>query len=185
METRKSIYSLVETIRGSYPRDTVRIAFSLFLKLIENILENPYEPKFRYFKLSNEAVKSKILVIPEMIILAKEIGFEQEDKLHLVYNQYTLDNLLLVINALTPIVDLMEDNLRLKSYEKINPEVLKHQKELEIKMQEEKEARLAVLNQIENDKIERSKKARSGPSIATFSSKKGEHKKFKPNNNLK
>lgn len=183
MESRLAIYSIVEGIRGQYPKDKVRVAFSLFMKMMTNIIHNPYDPKFRYLNLSNEAVKTKILVIPEMIVLAKECGFEQADKITLVFNQITFDSLQLGINSISPIVENMEENIRLKSYEKLDPKIAKLQEELEIKLQEEKASRQKVLNQIENDKLERAKKKSCGPSIATYSSKANNRnfKKFHPN----
>ena len=54
----------------------------MLMKLFKNIINNPTEEKFRNFKITNEAIKSKILVIPEILDLIITLGYinKNDDK---------------------------------------------------------------------------------------------------------
>lgn len=54
-----------------------RSAFGVLVKLLNNIIENPNEPKFRGIKKSNLVVKTKLLIIPEIIDVLNILGFEE------------------------------------------------------------------------------------------------------------
>jgi hypothetical protein len=54
-----------------------RTAFGVLVKLLNNIIENPNEPKFRGIKKSNLVVKTKLLIIPEIVDVLNILGFEE------------------------------------------------------------------------------------------------------------
>ena len=54
-----------------------KTAFEVLKKLIDNILNNPEEPKFRVIKKSNLVISSKLLNIPEIIDVLNVLGYEE------------------------------------------------------------------------------------------------------------
>ena len=49
------------SITKSNKKEKVIEAFNTLLKLLVNLANNPQEPKFRNFKISNETIKNKVL----------------------------------------------------------------------------------------------------------------------------
>ena len=54
-----------------------KTAFEVLKKLIDNILNNPEEPKFRVIKKSNLVISSRLLNIPEIIDVLNILGYEE------------------------------------------------------------------------------------------------------------
>ena len=54
-----------------------RTAFQILNKLINNIINNPNEQKFRGIKKSNLAIKEKLLNIPEIVDVLNILGYEE------------------------------------------------------------------------------------------------------------
>ena len=54
-----------------------KTAFEVLKKLIDNILNNPEEPKFRAFKKTNLVISSRLLNIPEIIDVLNILGYEE------------------------------------------------------------------------------------------------------------
>jgi len=71
------IDDIIQKIYDNYEIQTLITAFELLVKLFQNIINKPTEDKFKNFKLTNEAIKSKILVITETIDLLKLLGYEK------------------------------------------------------------------------------------------------------------
>ena len=69
------IDDMIQKIYNNNKIETLITAFELLIKLFQNIINKPTEDKFKNFKTSNESIKSKILVIPEILELIKTIGY--------------------------------------------------------------------------------------------------------------
>jgi hypothetical protein len=54
-----------------------KTTFEILKKLIDNILSNPEEPKFRVIKKSNSVISSRLLNIPEIIDVLNVLGYEE------------------------------------------------------------------------------------------------------------
>ena len=54
-----------------------KTAFEILTKLLNNIIENPDDPKFRGIKKSNAIISSKLLNIPEIIEVLNLLGYEE------------------------------------------------------------------------------------------------------------
>ena len=54
-----------------------KTAFEVLKKLIDNILNNPEEPKFRVIKKTNLVISSRLLNIPEIIDVLNVLGYEE------------------------------------------------------------------------------------------------------------
>ena len=54
-----------------------KTTFEILKKLIDNILSNPEEPKFRVIKKSNSVISSRLLNIPEIIDVLNILGYEE------------------------------------------------------------------------------------------------------------
>ena len=54
-----------------------KTTFEILKKLIDNILSNPEEPKFRVIKKSNPIISSRLLNIPEIIDVLNILGYEE------------------------------------------------------------------------------------------------------------
>ena len=54
-----------------------KTAFEVLTKLLNNIIENPSEPKFRVIKKSNAVISSRLLNIPEILDVLNVLGYEE------------------------------------------------------------------------------------------------------------
>ena len=54
-----------------------KTAFEVLTKLLNNIIENPTEPKFRVIKKSNLVISSRLLNIPEILDVLNVLGYEE------------------------------------------------------------------------------------------------------------
>ena len=54
-----------------------KTAFEILIKLLNNIIEHPDDPKFRLIKKSNLVVSSNLLNIPEIIDVLNVLGYEE------------------------------------------------------------------------------------------------------------
>ena len=73
-----------------------KTAFEILFKLLNNIIENPQEPKFRVIKKSNPVISTKLLVIPEIIEVLEVLGYEEgsgEKENCLVYEGNSFESL--------------------------------------------------------------------------------------------
>ena len=68
---------MLKEIISKRPND-YKTAFQILLKLLNNIIQNPNEKKFRTFKKTNAAISSKLLNIPEIIDVLNIIGYEEK-----------------------------------------------------------------------------------------------------------
>jgi hypothetical protein len=77
----KSIQKLENDLLVKYPwvgQELARI-FETILKVVKNIIADPYELKFRVLKKSNTRIKEVVLGNPPVINFLKEIGFEEDE----------------------------------------------------------------------------------------------------------
>lgn len=54
--------------------------FETVLKIVKNIIADPYELKFRVLKKSNAKIKEIIMDNPPVVKFLKEIGFEEDQE---------------------------------------------------------------------------------------------------------
>jgi len=92
------------SITKSNKKEKVIEAFNILLKLFMNLVDNPKEPKFRNFKISNEIIKNKVLTIPNILKLLETIGYikSSED-----FYSYELEDISYVQLAIT----ILNENL--------------------------------------------------------------------------
>ncbi len=77
MEDLKEIlYDMLKEIVKKRPNE-YKTAFEVLSKLLNNIIQNPGEPKFRVIKKSNMIISSKLLSIPEIIDVLNVLGYEE------------------------------------------------------------------------------------------------------------
>jgi hypothetical protein len=77
----KSIGALEDELLKKYPwvgEDLLKI-FETLLKVIKNIIADPYELKFRVLKKGNSKIKELFLSNPPVVKFLKEIGFEEDE----------------------------------------------------------------------------------------------------------
>lgn len=166
MESRSSLSSVIESIKNKYSDEAVHTAFSLYLKMINNIIKNPNEPKFRTFKLTNEAIKTKILIIQEMLVLVRESGFTDVDSEHLAYKHPKVDSLNQAAALMTQVVAEIDERNRLKEVAKKNVVSSQLNDEINAKLREEQKKKKEILQQLEYDRLERAKREKVKDSVA-------------------
>ena len=86
-------------------------AFQLLAKLFQNIISNPTEEKFKIFKLTNEAIKTKILVIPETVSLLKSVGYESTNDELMTYKSNDMKPLEFTVDLLNKKIVYLEYRL--------------------------------------------------------------------------
>lgn len=52
--------------------------FETLLKIVQNIIADPYELKFRVLKKANNRIRSVVLENPPVMAFLREIGFEED-----------------------------------------------------------------------------------------------------------
>ena len=163
------VYEVCGTIKKQYSDEAIQTAFNLILKMVNNIIKNPNEPKFRTFKKTNEAIKSKILIIKETEKLMKELGFVEDGNDVLVYKEAKVDKLQKGVDIMETFKRDVDENIRIKEVQKQSLkdlERLKLNEEVNARMREEARKKKELLNQIELDKKERATKEKATDSKA-------------------
>lgn len=149
---------IVEEIINKYNPKPVKEAFILLVKLFNNIINFPLEPKYKNFKKSNHLIKTKILLIKETLSLITTLGYtntEDDDILSFTGHAGNLRTCVLYLNK-----KIKEMESELKEGEDIIREKEERKKranfeEAQRKAREEKIEKEKILRQIENDKKER------------------------------
>ena len=107
-EKTKSLESILKTITTKYDSERVITALDLITKLLSNVLNQPEEEKFRKFKKTNEAIKTKILNITECAYLMKEIGYNDIDDDFMSYTDSNIDSIKIAVDLFTKQINLLE-----------------------------------------------------------------------------
>ena len=107
------IDTIVQNIYYNHPVQIQITCFEMLMKLFKNIINNPTEEKFRNFKITNEAIKSKILVIPEILDLIKTLGYinKNDDKDILTFTDTSVKLVEFVYELLNTKVIMLEHKL--------------------------------------------------------------------------
>lgn len=176
---------ICESIFHKYKEDNVKEAFNLILKLLGNIVSKPEEQKFRQFKKTNEAIKSKILIIKESVQLMKEIGYVDLDSEFMAFQESDTSNIKTAIKVLNDYIEIINKMIAEGEYMaelKRQEDIKKLNEEVNRKIKEEKLRQQKIKEQLEYDKKEREKLEKPTDSNAnnlTFGAKVC---KFEPKN---
>ena len=181
---------IIDQIIYKYNHKPILEAFSILLKLFNNIINYPRDAKFKNFKKSNSTIRNKILIIDESLKLINVLGYKKTNDDEILSFEGDYNNLIECTNYLNKKTNELELELK-------NKELKEKQKEKELenkikfsnyndsqkqsrKIQSEKEK---ILQQIENDKKERAMREKARDSKAN-DLKFGMHQVvFKPNPN--
>ncbi len=180
------IRSIVEKIFQKYSEERVKDAFSLLIKLFNNILSQPNEDKFRLFKKSNEVIKTKVLLLKENLDLIKSVGYVDLDEEMLAYqgNDFTKLNEAVII--LSEYIELIDKQIEEKKYleeQKKKEELLRYQRDIDEKFRQEKLKQQMIKQQLEADKKEREKMEKPQDSLGRDLQYGAKVCKFEPKNN--
>jgi len=111
LETKIEDIAQIIIYNTNYKIETLITAFELLVKLFQNIINNPNEDKFKNFKLTNEAIKTKILFITEITDLLKAIGYEKVNEESLTYKNTTVNSLEITVGILNKKLTYLEYKL--------------------------------------------------------------------------
>jgi hypothetical protein len=163
-----NIRDICEKIFQKYNEEKVKDAFALIIKLLNNMLSKPGEDKFRIFKKSNEAIKSKILLLKENLDLMKAIGYIDLDEEMLVFQGDDMTRVKKAVSTLNEYIERIDKQLEEKQYlekKKKEEDQLLYQKEIDEKFREEKLRKKKIKEQLEADKKEREKMEKPSDSV--------------------
>lgn len=172
VENSPNTYKIISDIEAKYNEDIYYHAFNLLIKLFNNIANNPNQPVYRQFKKTNEAIKTKILVIKETIELLKEVGYvgegkdEKNDSEILIYKDSKVDKLKKAVDIMTISVKKIEEKLRQKELSKKNQELYKLNEEVNERMREDAKKKEELKRLLELDKKERATNSKAVDSKA-------------------
>ena len=180
---------IIDQIIYKYNHKPILEAFSILLKLFNNIINYPREAKFKNFKKSNTTIRNKILIIDESLKLINVLGYKKTDDDEILSFEGDYNNLMNCVNYLTKKtkeLDLEIKNKEIKEQqkEKEKENKIKYSNYIESQNQSKKilSEKEKILQQIENDKKERAKRERARDSKAN-ELKYGMHQVvFKPSN---
>ena len=159
MDMDNELNDIISHLLNKYNDMKIKDAFEIILKLLENILKRPNEQKFRFFKKSNEIIKSKVLIMKEFVTLMKTIGYTDIDENLMMYsdenNFNKIKNSIELINNYQKV--LIEKSKEYdKSHELLELEEIKrHNEENKRIYEEEKHKQQIILAQIVQDQKER------------------------------
>lgn len=158
---------LCDNISKKYNEKFVKDAFSLILLLLNNIVNNPKEDKFRNFKLTNINIKTKILIIKESIDLLKLIGYTHQNDEYMRYNGESsiLKEATFIINKYLKKIEESFKEQEKKEREEHEKMIQQNLEEINRKMRQKREEEEKIRKQLENDKREREKMDRPCESI--------------------
>jgi len=158
-----NLQKICSDINEKYSEEAIHTAFSLLLKMLQNIASNPNEPKFRQFKKTNEAIKTKILVVKEIALLLKEIGYEESDSDILTFKEVKTDKVKQAIDIIQTINKEAEEKIRHKEIQeqakKNNKNILND--EVNQRLREEAKKKAEIQRLLEYDKQERLKREKA------------------------
>ena len=105
----KKLNRIFDKLVSTYKIDQLKETFSLVLKLLKNIVANPTEEKYRNFKISNEAIKTKILVIVESIEIMESIGYTQVNEELYSYTSESIANVKIAVQCIEKLLSDLEE----------------------------------------------------------------------------
>ncbi|MCQ2819217.1 MAG: hypothetical protein MJ252_18295 [archaeon] len=91
-DLKEIINELLNDIENNHPNEYFK-SFELLKTLFTNIILNPNDPKFRNFKKTNEAIKSRILSIPECLTLLEILGYNTSNEEEFIFEGESLINI--------------------------------------------------------------------------------------------
>jgi hypothetical protein len=162
------VRDICEKVFQKYNEEKVKEAFALIIKLLNNMVSKPSEDKFRIFKKSNEAIKSKILLMKENLDLIKAIGYVDLDDEMLAYQGDDLGRVKNAVSVLSEYIERIDKQLEERQYavrKKKEEDQLRYQKEIDEKFREEKLRQKKIKDQLEADKKEREKAEKAKDSV--------------------
>lgn len=101
---------LVERLEKN-PKSSFVTGYTIFLKLLNNIIDYPHEEKFRRFKKTNQRIKSEMLSVDGMEQLILDSGFEMEN------NEFVLRGGIGAIGKLKTFRDFYQKRLEIAKQE--------------------------------------------------------------------
>lgn len=97
MAEKKASPSSLETL---LPKVSANIAhFRILIRILSNIANHPFNPKFRLLKLSNKKV-SHLISHKENLDLLLHVGFTKDDKKLMLPSEASIDNLKAVLSKM-------------------------------------------------------------------------------------
>jgi len=97
-DTKNSVEKLILQIEGSsYSDETLFQAFQILQKILQNILNNPTEEKFKHIKKTNATLQKSLFCIKEMEALLELLDFTHSGD-HLVFTGTHLQEIQNAVN---------------------------------------------------------------------------------------
>lgn len=181
----ESLRNRCEVILKYYQEQPVKTAFSTILILLKNMINKPHDDQMRLFKKTNNAIKSKILIIKETKDLMSDIGYIDVDSELMLFSDPNLTNVSVAIRVLDSYVQSIDKKIA----EREEMEELKRQEdirrqneEIANKFREEKKRQLEIQKRIEDDKREKAKMEKPTDSVSKKIDYGAKVCKFEPTN---
>lgn len=161
MDLENEIEQVIQEITKKYVDTKVKEAFDIILKLLNNILKNPTDQKFRIFKKTNEVIKAKVLAMKEFLKLMTTLGYTDMDSDCMIFLDESdfskIKKGIEVINKYQKVLAEKEKELKQLEEIKRQEDIKKNNEAIMRKFQEEKEKQKKILEQLQHDKEERKK----------------------------
>ncbi len=180
-----TLRSRCEGIVNKYQEEAVRTAFSTILVLLKNIVNSPTDDQKRFFKKTNNTIKSKILIIKETVDLLKEIGYTDMDSEFMIYADPDLSNLNVAIKVLDSYVQTIDKKFaELQAAEEVKrqDDIKRRNEEISKKFRDEKLKQLEIQRRIDDDKREKAQKEKPTDSVGRKVDFGAKVCKFEPSN---
>lgn len=163
----QKVREICDLILTKYSEKFIKEAFHLLTVLFANIINNPSEDKFKNFKKSNNALKTKVLIMKENLDLIKEIGYVDVDDNILKYTG-TVEQLKKAEFILHGYIERLEKKLSeeaQKQEEEKQKEIRKNMEEINRRMREKRIEEEKIRKQLENDRKEKAQEEKPTDSV--------------------
>jgi hypothetical protein len=159
------IKSTCEKIVNKYKEENVKDAFSLISKLLNNILANPKDAKFRNFKKTNEMIKSKILILKETQQLMYDMGYKDLDSEYMVFEGEDISKIKTAVRIIEDYLSKLNKIIEQQEVKKREEEARKLQEEVNRMAKEEFLRKQKIQEGLELDKKERMQREKANDSV--------------------
>jgi len=170
-----------------YNDEKVKEAFSIIVRLLDNMLNNFDDPQKRIFKKTNNAIKAKVMVIKDTVKLMVSIGYVDMDDDCLIYTEEGDKSKVVkakeILNKAILKLDVNLKEAQLKEEMKKNEDIKKHQEQIKRQSMEEKEKQKKIKESMEKDKEERKKMEKPQDSVSKNLQYGAKVCKFEPKQN--
>ena len=152
----KAIPGIITDLKAKYDQLKLADAVAMLIKLLENIENNPDEPKYRGIKRTNATLEAKVFSFKGIEQVLISAGFVPDGEFY----RFEGSNILSVSQTL---ILLRANEVNLRTFEPESEEARKRQKEVQEELRKDQEAKQRLVEQMKHDRQEKKDQLKKNP----------------------